>query len=105
MTAAFSRVSPSRSARIFVAVVYLPIVRPRSRRRSHVQAGRTLAPQEIGEQQGSPARAEIAEDVSFKQRAIIRLYPSLCRCLTRNLPEFFRGVFGVSRSAIRPNKS
>jgi hypothetical protein len=52
----------------------LPIVRPRSRRQSHVQAGRTLAPQEIGEQQESPARAEIAEDVSFQKCAIIRLY-------------------------------
>src|SRR5437762_6913627 len=53
----------------------LPNVRRRSRRQSHVQAGRTLAPQEIGEQQESPTRAEIAENVSFQECAIIRFYP------------------------------
>src|SRR5438034_10223637 len=53
----------------------LPNVRRRSRRQSHVQAGRTLAPQEIEEQQESPRRAEIAENVSFQECAIIRFYP------------------------------
>ena len=37
-----------------------------------------LAPREIEEQQESPTRVEIAEDVSFQECAIIRLY----RCST-----------------------
>ena len=105
MTEAFSRESPSSSARIFVAVALLA-------NRSSAIAPTISCPS--GAYACAPGnwRAVRITDKSRDRgkRFIPRMRDNtvlsvLRRCLRRNLREFFRGVSGVSRSAIRPNKS